>query len=112
MYFIYHKYFLQIVFSLNNCPVHQIEHLLNSLNPLRNAELFADKESVGFARNADAELIGGAQRLQIELAAGVDDALCLESEHLQFCIVRCGHQEHTAAAQLFDDGNSQRTGRR
>ena len=36
--------------------------------------------------SADAELIGGAQRLQIELAAGVDDALCLESEHLQFCM--------------------------
>ena len=82
--------------------------LLCRLNdPLRDAKLFADKESVGLARNADAELIGGAQRLQIELAAGVDDALCLEGEHLQFCIVRCGHQEHTAAAQLFDDGNSQ-----
>ena len=37
MYFIYHKYFLQIVFSLNNCPVHQIEHLLNSLNTNKNA---------------------------------------------------------------------------
>lgn len=37
MYFIYHKYFLQIVLSLNNCPVHQIEHLLNSLNTNKNA---------------------------------------------------------------------------
>ena len=83
--------------------------LLGRLNdPLRDAKLFADEEGVGFARHAHAELIGRAQRLQIKLAAGVDDSLCLESEHLQLCVVSGRHQKHAAAAQFFDDRNRQR----
>ena len=43
-------------------------------NFLRDAELGADEEGVRFARHADAQFIGGHQRFDVKLAAGVDDA--------------------------------------
>ena len=55
--------------------------LLCSLNdPLRDAELFADKESVGLARNADAELIGCllyTSQLQLAGLGGITVEPCL-----------------------------------
>ena len=76
---------------------------------LRDAQLFADEERIGFARHADAQLIGRAQRVQIQLTAGIDNALGFQSKHLQLRVVSGGHQQHAAAAQLFNDGHSQRS---
>ena len=75
----------------------------------RDAELLADEEGVGFAGNADAQLVCGAQRLKVKFTAGIDDAFRLQSEDLQLCIVGGRHQQHTTAAQLLDDGDCQRS---
>ena len=72
---------------------------------LWDAELLADEEGVGFAGNADAQLVCGAQRLKVKFTAGIDDAFRFQSEDLQLCIVGGRHQQHTTAAQLFDDGD-------
>ena len=76
---------------------------------LWDAELLADEEGVGFAGNADAQLVCGAQRLKVKFTAGIDDAFRLQSEDLQLCIVGGRHQQHTTAAQLLDDGDCQRS---
>ena len=82
--------------------------LLRRLNdPLRDAELFADEECVRFAGHTDAQLVSRAQRLQIKFTACIDHALGLEGKHFQFGIVGRRHQQHSTAAQLFDDGNGQ-----
>ena len=73
-----------------------------------DAQFFTDQECVGFARYAHAQFIGGTQRFQIKLAAGVDHALGLQCKNLQFCIVGGCHQQYTTAAQLLNDGNCQR----
>ena len=84
--------------------------LLCSFNdPLRDAQLFTDEERVGFARHANAQFIGGAQRFQIKLAACIDNAFRLQRKDLELCIVGGSHQEHTTAAQLFNDGHCQRS---
>ena len=83
--------------------------LLCGLNDsLRDAQLFADEERVRFARHADAELVGRAQGLKVELAAGVDNALGFQRKDLQFGIVGGSHQQHAAAAEFLDDGHGQR----
>ena len=83
--------------------------LLGSLNDAAgDAKLFADQECIGFARYAHAQLIGGAQGLQIKLTTGVDHALSLQRKDLQFRIVGGSHQQHTTAAQLLNDCNCQR----
>ena len=103
---------LQIIQLTQNCIQTLIlrrQMLLGSLNNTAgDAQLFADQECVGFARYAHAQLIGGTQRFQIKLAAGVDHTLSLQCKNLQFCIVGGRHQQHTTAAQLLNDGNCQR----
>ena len=82
--------------------------LLGGLDdPLRNAQFFADEERVGFAGHADAQLIGGPQRFQVKLTAGIDHAGGLQRKDFQLRIVGGGHQQDTPAAQFFDDGHSQ-----
>ena len=82
--------------------------LLGSLdNTAGYPQLFADQESVGLARYAHTQLIGGAQGLQIKLAAGVDHALSLQRKNLQFRIVGGSHQQYATASQLLNDGNCQ-----
>ena len=76
-------------------------------DPLGDAQLFADEEGVGFARHADAQLVGGPQGLEVEFAAGVDDAGRFEGKDLQLGVVGGGHQQNAAAAQLLDDGDGQ-----
>ena len=108
--------FLQLQFQIIQLTQNGIQPLilgrqmlLRCLNdPLRDAKLLTDEECVGLARHADAQLIGRAQRFQIEFAAGVHNALGLQCEHLELCIVGGGHQQHAAAAQFFNDGHSQR----
>src|SRR5699024_495714 len=72
---------------------------------LGDAQLFADEEGVGLARDADAQLVGGPQGVQVEFAAGVDHPGGLEGKDFQFGIVGGGHQQDAAAAQVLDDGH-------
>ena len=108
--------FFQLKFQIIQLPQNCIQTfilgrqmLLGSLNDAtRDAQLFADQESVGLARYAHTQLIGWAQGLQIKLAAGIDHALCFQCKDLQLCIVGGRHQQNATASQFLNDGNCQR----
>ena len=72
-----------------------------------NAKFFTDEECIGFARYADTQFVGGAQGFEVELAAGIDHAFGLQCKHLELGIMGGSHQQHAAAAQFLNDGNSQ-----
>jgi len=77
-------------------------------NFLRDAELGADEEGVRFARHADAQFIGGHQRFDVELAAGVDDAGRFQRVDLQLSVVGRSHEQTALTAQLLENADGQR----
>ena len=76
-------------------------------DPFRDTELLTDKERVRLAGYADAQLIGRAQSLEVELTACVDNALGFQCENFQLCVVGRCHQQDTTAAKLLNDGDCQ-----
>ena len=108
--------FLQLQLQIVQLPQNRIQTLVLGRQMLLSrlddtagdAQLFADQECVRFARYANTQLIGGAQGLQIKLAAGVDYTLGLQRKNLQFRIVGSRHQQYATTAQFLNDGNCQR----
>ena len=76
---------------------------------LRDTQLSADEERIGLAGHADAELVGGHQRFDVELAAGVDDTGGFQRVDFHLGIVGGSHQQAALAAQLFQNADSQRS---
>ena len=75
---------------------------------VRNAQPLGNGKCIRLAGRTDNQLIGGAQRLDVKLAGGVGDAVCLNGISLQLCIVRGGGDARAVAAQLLQDGHGKR----
>ena len=74
---------------------------------LGNPQFCADEKSVGFAGDADAQLIGWHQAVHIKLTAGIDHAGRLQSIDFELGIMGRGHEQRSLAAQPFQNADSQ-----